>query len=242
MATFDVFYALGIHRAPASACIPEFERLMESIVDECVNLLPLVKQNYLKVDMIFQDENTPALEIGPRSPAVFVVIQALTPENVRKVLASPELRKIFQKGKDFGNQSSFFAYSKVLIDQIDPPAPDNGIQMVFVYDGPLDENHMREFDDFMRGFVLLPGIQESVARLEMWQSTNILDEDVQDFGYSTESQPMLYCATLKDSSVDAVKQMMSDPDTQRYFAEGRQQLDLKKYGYWFVANVVTKLD
>ncbi|KAK7046194.1 hypothetical protein R3P38DRAFT_3420716 [Favolaschia claudopus] len=212
----DVFYALGIHRAPAFASVPEFERLMESIVDDCVNLLPVVQENCLK-----------------------------TPENIGKVLASPELRKKFQKGKDFGNQSSFFAYSKVR--KIDCPAPDNGLQMVFVYDPPLEletsPNHIREFDDFMRGFMLLPTIQKHFARLEMWQSTDILDQDVRDFGYSTESRPALYCATLKD--LDAAKQMMSDPATQRYFAgaaEGRQQLDLKKCGYWFIANVVTKLD
>ncbi|KAK6981093.1 hypothetical protein R3P38DRAFT_455495 [Favolaschia claudopus] len=244
----DVFYAMGIHRAPASASVPEFERLMESIVDEAMQL-PLVQEKLLKVDMIFQtdkgDEHTPAFGLGTRTPAIILVIATQTLENIRELMALPEVRKLFQKGKDFGNQSSTFIYTKV--PKIDRPAPDNGVDMVFVYDGPLElttgQNHMREFDEFMSGFVQLPAIQRNFVRLEMWQSMDIIDQEARDFGYSTESRPTLYYAKLKD--LDAAKEMMSDPATQGYFAsaaDGRQQFDPKKYGYAFVANVVTKLD
>ncbi|KAK7000522.1 hypothetical protein R3P38DRAFT_1835348 [Favolaschia claudopus] len=244
----DVFYALGIHRAPASASIPEFERLMESIADE-IKLLPVCQENFLKMDTMFQtdkaDEHTPALGMGPRPLAMFFVCEAETLENFQKVLASPQVRHALQKGTDFGNQSSIFTYSKV--PKIDRTAPDSGVQMMFVYDAPLElatsENHIGEFDEFISGFVQLPGIQKNFARLEMWQSMENLDQDVRNFGYSTESRPTLYCATLKD--LDAAKEMLSDPATQRYFAsaaDGRQEFDPKKYSYGFVANVVTKLD
>ncbi|KAK6981096.1 hypothetical protein R3P38DRAFT_3464514 [Favolaschia claudopus] len=243
-----VCYALGIHRAPASASIPEFARLMDGLIDE-LNALPVVQENYLTVDMILPtdkaDKYIPALGLAPRPPVVVFPVKAKTPEHIHKVLASPEARKVFQKGTDFGNQSSIFAYK--IVAKIDRPAPNNGVQLVFIYDAPLElatsENHIREFNEFIDGFVLLPGVQKNSDRLELWQPTDILDQHVQDFGYSTERRPTICITTFKD--LDTAKQMLADPATQRYFAgaaEDRQQFDSQKYGYAFVANVVTKHD
>ncbi|KAK7023345.1 hypothetical protein R3P38DRAFT_3195445 [Favolaschia claudopus] len=244
----DIFHSLFIHKAPASASILHFEQTVEALIDELV-LLPVAQENLMKVEMIFQtdkgDNHTPAFGLGSRPPTVFVVVRTQTVEQLGIVLAAQEVRKLAQKYKDLGIQSAGFSMN--VVPKIDRPAPDNGLHMVFVYDDPPElvasQNHLREFEETMRGFALLPAIQKNFARFEMWQSTDIVDRDVRDVGYSTQNRPTLYYATAKD--IEAAKEMMSDTHTQRYFAsaaEGSEQFDPKKYGYAFVANVVTKLD
>ncbi|KAK6987665.1 hypothetical protein R3P38DRAFT_3332491 [Favolaschia claudopus] len=231
----SLFHALFMHKVPDSMSTDDFERKLEGLIDELVTL-PVVQQNLVKLNMILQndkaDEGRAAFGFPPREHAVYITAQS-------KVLASLEVRKVFDKAKDFELHSFTFGSSSSLSIYIDSPMPKNGVHLFCVYNLPFELSvtgeHNRSWDSFIDNFVRLPVVQDNFSKFEIWHYNDSLDDSVRDFGY-TKGRTIL---------CHDVYELMTDPVAHELVlnsGDGGKQFDLKTHGYLFSARVVTKLD
>ncbi|KAJ7230348.1 hypothetical protein GGX14DRAFT_582910 [Mycena pura] len=246
----NMFHVMFIHKVPPGLSKDEFEFQLESLVDGMVQL-PVVKKNLVKLDLIIQnekvDEHTPKFGFQTREHVVFVAAQSETQEQFFEVLADPEVRKLVEKGKEFGLHSSTYAFSADVDAKIDNPAPEGNAHMICVYNVPSDtsdEKHDNTYHEWLENtFIRVPAVKKHFVRLEVWQSNNVLDDHIRAFGYSPAGPLFWHHARL--DSWDSTFEMMTDSDAHNSVLEsGNDGKDfaLRQNGYVCACHVVTKLD
>ncbi|KAK6978244.1 hypothetical protein R3P38DRAFT_500566 [Favolaschia claudopus] len=238
-----------MHKVPDSMSTDDFERKLEALIDEMV-ILPVVQENLFKLEMILQndkvDDGCAAFGLPPREQAVFVIAQSKSIDQLRAVLAAPEVRKVYDKGKEFGLHSSTFGSAASLSIYIDSPMPKNAMHLFCVYNVPFElsvsEAHGRSWDVLIDNFVGLPVVQENFSKFEIWHHNDKLDDSVRDFGY-TQGR-MILCHDVYETE-ERMAKLMTDPVAQELIlnsGDGGKQLDLKTHCYVFSGKVVTKVD
>ncbi|KAJ7846899.1 hypothetical protein B0H14DRAFT_3131087 [Mycena olivaceomarginata] len=245
----DNVHVMIVHKVPPHLTKHEFERKLEALLDE-VALLLVVQKNVLKVEMIFQDdgvdEHVKAFGFPPREPVVFVAIHCETADHFLAMLAAPEFRQAFEKGKEFGLQTYSSGFSAEVVAKIDDPAPQDAAHLVCVYNVPphiSSLQHDQKFEDFINNFISVPAVQKNFIRFEMWQPNNMLDDHIRAFGYSEATPTFIHHARL--GNWDSVEEMMTDAAAQQNVLDAGddgKHFNLKTDGYVFHARLVTKID
>ncbi|KAF8209070.1 hypothetical protein K438DRAFT_2012390 [Mycena galopus ATCC 62051] len=243
-----MFHVFIVHKIPSHSSKDEFEAKVEALVDEAL-LLPVVKNNLVKCEMIFQndmaDEHVGAFGFPLREPLVFVTLHSETPDALFEVLAAPEVRKIFAKGREWGLHDCSSGFSATVATKVDGPTPPNSLHLICVYNVPPElstDEHNKKLEDFIDSFVEVLAVKKNWARFEMWQSNNLLEDHVQAFGYSASGPTFIHHARLEN--LDNALEMLKDPAAHKSVHESGnngEHFDLKKNGYVFSGRVVTKI-
>jgi hypothetical protein len=244
-----MFSAFIVHKIPPHLAKDEFERKLEALVDEALPL-PIVQKNLVKVEMIIQneiaDDHVGNFGFPPREEIVLVVLHSETREHLVELFEDPEVRKTFEKGKEWGLHSSSSAFSADLTPKIDNPAPENAVHLICLYNVPStvsSDAHDQSFHQFMDGFVDVPACRKHFVRSEVWQSNNLLDDHIRGFGYSPAGPTFIHHAKLTDW--DSALEMLKDPAAHTSVLDAGnngEYFDLKKNAYVFSFHVVTKID
>ncbi|KAJ7896567.1 hypothetical protein B0H13DRAFT_1885072 [Mycena leptocephala] len=213
------FHFMVMHKIPSHLSKTEFETKLEALLDEALQL-PLVQTNLLKVEIIFQentfDEHVKAFGFAPREHVVFVkvhcevglscnIFATLVPEltrssqipmpiqtvdNLLALLGDPEVRRLVEKGKEFGPPSGSYVFAADVVARFDNPAPrDGAVHLISPYNVPPHVSsrkfeHDQKFEEFIHNFIAVPKVKKNVVRLEMWKHNNMLDDHIRALGYA----------------------------------------------------------
>ncbi|KAJ6459992.1 hypothetical protein C8R45DRAFT_1030240 [Mycena sanguinolenta] len=244
-----MFHAWIVHNEPPHFSKAEFEAKLEALVDQAV-LLPIVQKNLVKFEMAFQkdvvDEHAGSFGFPPRNPVVFCILQSETPEQVFEVLAAPEVRKVFDMGKEWGLHDFSSGFAATVVPKIDNPAPKDGKHLICVYNVPpslSSAQHDNKWVEFMDEFIEVVARRNHFVRFDMWSSNNLLDEHMRAFGYSAAG-PTFINHGICDGE-EAMFEVMQDPAAHKSVMDAGndgEHFDLKVNAYVFNAHVVTKID
>ncbi|KAJ7452277.1 hypothetical protein FB451DRAFT_1565981 [Mycena latifolia] len=246
----DRFHAMIIHKIPPHLSKHEFEAKLEGLIDETLQL-PLVQNNLLKVQVIFQedfmDEHVKAFGFPPREPIVLVAIHCETMDNLLDLLDTAEVRGAFEKGKEFGLHTTGHGFSAEVVAKNDNPAPKDAVHLVCVYNIPphiATQHHDQKYEDWIdKDFLSVPAVKKHFVRFEMWMHNHALDDHIRAFGYSASGPAVIHHAMLEN--MDSAVEMMTDPEAhQSVLGAGNdgEHFNLKRDGYVFMGRVVTKID
>ncbi|KAJ7885816.1 hypothetical protein B0H13DRAFT_1889443 [Mycena leptocephala] len=223
----------------------EFETKLEALLDEALQL-PLVQTNLLKVEIIFQentfDEHVKAFGFAPREHVVFVKVHC-------ELLGDPEVRRLVEKGKEFGPPSGSYFFAADVVARFDNPAPrDGAVHLISPYNVPPHVSsrkfeHDQKYEEFIANFLAVPKIKKNVVRLEMWKHNNMLDDHIRALGYA-EAEPVFFHHAIIENW-DNTLEIMEDPEAQQCVmnaGNSGRDFNLKTDCYCFHGRVVTKVD
>jgi hypothetical protein len=139
------------------------------------------------------------------------------------MMAAPEFREAFEKGKEFGLQTYSSGFSAEVAAKIDDPAPQDAAHLVCVYNVPphiSSQDHDQKFEDYIDDFLSVPAVQKNFVRFEMvrlgrqntfecinnalvfqWQPNYMLDDHIRAFGYSEATPTFIHHARLEVQSI-----------------------------------------
>jgi len=214
---------------------------------------PVIKhttQIPLAVRQIFQedslDEHVKGFGFPPREPVVFVEVHCETVDHLLALMQDAGVRKVAEKGHEFGLQSNGYAFAADVIAKHDNPAPQDGAHLICVYNVPphiSTQEHDQKFEDFIDNFLAVPAVKKNFVRFEMWQHNNMLDDDIRAFGYSASGPAFIHHAIVENW--DSALEMMEDPEARQFVinaGNSGKDFNLKTDGYVFHGRVVTKID
>ncbi|KAJ7677056.1 hypothetical protein DFH06DRAFT_617678 [Mycena polygramma] len=244
----DRFHIVFIHEVPQHLSTEDFERKLEALVD-CAVALPAFQDNLLKVEMLFQndklDAHVGAYGFGPRQEMVLVAMQSETAEHLFAVLSDPEVRSVFEKGKEFSLHGVSCGLAADILPKIDKPSPPGCTHFVCVYKAPTrvvsKQQHDHTMDEFLTALVALPGLEKNFVNFEVWRNNEALDDHIRAFGYSAAGTTFVLRADTE--SMDNALEILTDPEGQKMMETAESKgLAFKTDGYLFHVDVVTKLE
>jgi hypothetical protein len=133
-------------------------------------------------------------------------------------VGDPEVRRLVEKGKEFGPPSGSYVFAADVVAKYDNPAPrDGAAHMISVYNVPPHVSsrkfeHDLKIEEFIDTLLALPKVKKNVVRLEMvgigrpflfcgigqtliinniiqWKHNNMLDDHIRTLGYA-EARPV----------------------------------------------------
>ncbi|KAJ7896581.1 hypothetical protein B0H13DRAFT_1885086 [Mycena leptocephala] len=257
----DHFHFMVMHKIPSHLSKTEFETKVEALADEALQL-PLVQTNLLKLEIsstiphhpdivpltvrqIFQentlDEHFKAFDVAPREHVVLVEVHC-------ELVGDPEVRRLVEKGKEFGPPSGSYVFAADVVPKYDNPAPrDSAAHVISVYNVPPHVSsrkfeHDQKFEEFIDNFLAAPKVKKNVVRLEMWKHNNMLDDHIRALGYAEAGPVYIHHAIIENW--DSALEIMEDLEAQQFFmnaGNAGRDFNLKTDCYGFHGRVVTKL-
>jgi hypothetical protein len=88
-------------------------------------------------------------------------------------VGDPEVRRLVEKGKEFGPPSGSYVFAADVVAKYDNPAPrDGATHVISVYNVPPHVSsrkfeHDQKFEEFVDNFLAAPKVKKNVVRLEM---------------------------------------------------------------------------
>ncbi|KAJ7896582.1 hypothetical protein B0H13DRAFT_1885087 [Mycena leptocephala] len=234
----DHFHFMVMHKIPPHLSKTEFETKFEALADEALQL-PLVQTNLLKLEIsstiphhpdivpltvrqIFQentlDEHFKAFDVAPREHVVLVEVHC-------ELVGDPEVRRLVEKGKEFGPPSGSYVFAADVVPKYDNPAP------------------RTKFEEFIDNFLAAPKVKKNVVRLEMWKHNNMLDDHIRALGYAEAGPVYIHHAIIENW--DSALEIMEDLEAQQLVmnaGNAGRDFNLKNDCYGFHGRVVTKVD
>ncbi|KAJ7896571.1 hypothetical protein B0H13DRAFT_1885076 [Mycena leptocephala] len=265
----DHFHFMVMHKIPPHLSKTEFEIKVEALADEALQL-PLVQTNLLKLEIsstiphhpdiapltvrqIFQentlDKHVKAFGLPLREHVVLIEVHCETVDNLLALVGDPEVRRLVEKGKEFGPPSGSYIFAADVVAKYDNPAPrDGAAHMISVYNVPPHVSsrkfeHDQKIEEFIDTLLALPKVKKNVVRLEMWKHNNMLDDHIRTLGYA-EARPVFIHHGIIENWDNALE-MMEDPEAQQFVVNtgnAGRDFNLQTDSYAFHGRVVTKLD
>jgi hypothetical protein len=88
-------------------------------------------------------------------------------------VGDPEVRRLVEKGKEFGPPSGSYVFAADVVAKYDNPAPRDGAAHLFtVYNVPPHVSsrkleHDQKYEEFVDNFLAVPKVKKNIVRLEM---------------------------------------------------------------------------
>ncbi|KAJ6502760.1 hypothetical protein C8R47DRAFT_215099 [Mycena vitilis] len=200
-------------------------------------------------EQIFQndklDDHVGTYGFGPRQEMVLLAMQSETAEHLWTVLSDPEVRSIFEKGKEFGLHNVSCGLAADIVPKIDKPSPPGCTHFVCVYKAPSrvseQRQHDQTMDEFFSALLALPGVERNFVNFEMWRNNDVFDDHIRAFGYSAAATAFVLRADTEH--MDNALEILMDPEGQKMMETAESKgLALKTDGYLFHVDVATKLE
>ncbi|KAF8147310.1 hypothetical protein K438DRAFT_484412 [Mycena galopus ATCC 62051] len=242
----DRFCAIFIYKTPPHLSRKEFEAKMSALIDEAL-LLPIVKQNVLKVDMIFRndllDDHIKVWNYVPAEPVLLVTAETETPDHFLAMLEDATVQKIVANIQESGLLSDSHSFCMDVLPKIDNPTPASGIHTIGIYQTPPNlpaEKFSQKFLAFIDKWIAHPAVKKNLVNYELWMNNSMFIDHMRAFGFST---PEFTCVRRANSkTLDDVKEMIQDSDTQKTILNANDDFGLNQAACFFAADVVTKVD
>ncbi|KAF7354238.1 hypothetical protein MVEN_01111600 [Mycena venus] len=242
----DLFEVIAIHRVPAHLPKEEFEGKLEALIDQLL-LLPIFKQNILKLQILLQndrfDEYLESYECPPREPLAVVKVQAETIDNIMAIMNDLEVQKMVKRAEDFGLPSATCAFGidvERTMDRVSCVEAADRVHLVCIYKVPENisaEEYSRGFESFTETFPGVPTIQENFVKFEKWLPNNVLDDHLHGVGYSRPDPTFLLHVEFESwENVIAFQ----NADSRKPVLAANRDFNLNTRACGFTADLVTK--
>ncbi|KAF7333710.1 hypothetical protein MVEN_02327400 [Mycena venus] len=178
--------AFGIHPVPANLSKREFERKCEALVESLL-ATPVAQRNFLKFDIIFQNEqlkeHITALEIPEPRPIVCLRVEYETEDSWAECHRDPDYMKALDAGKSWGFHDDACIFSAAKVSKGHPNAPRDSNVVVGIIKAP---GHMSatEFQQRLEGLIdAVYGAKKPAIKWHLYVQNMNAEEHLQAAGY-----------------------------------------------------------
>jgi hypothetical protein len=237
----DYCTAFGIHPIPANILKKDFEAKCEALVESFL-ALPVAQRNFLKFDIIFQNDQLKdhimALGFPEPQPIVCLRCEYETEANWAECLRDPDFVKAMDAGQSWGFHDGACIFSADLVNKLDSGVPRDRNVSIGILKVPA---HMSYTSFYQKIEALIDGIFDSTKpslTTTMYVQNQNAEEHLQAAGYPS-SQPALVVVT-ETQAMDEVIQVLNHAKVKSLVEAGKKDFSFHNDSIIFSADVVVK--